>query len=160
LTNYRKRCLRVALFALSLLMAVCLSCRAQAGQPQTGLEKRTFRIGTGAGPVSIACELAKTDKQKEIGLMFRKNMPEGTGMLFIYQRDEVMNYWMKNTLVPLSIAFIASDGRIVAIDSMQPKSLSTVSSDRSVRYALEVPQGWFKKAGVKVGDTLEIPDEI
>jgi uncharacterized membrane protein (UPF0127 family) len=76
-------------------------------------------------------------------------------MLFIFDRDQVLSFWMKNTLIPLSIAFIASDGRILQIKDMEPLSLSTVNSDRSVRYALEVPRGWFSRAGIAIGDIVQ-----
>jgi len=88
--------------------------------------------------------------------MFRKNLPDGEGMLFVYERDQVLSFWMKNTYIPLSIAFIASDGRIVDIKDMYPHDESSVLSSRSVRYALEVPQGWFSRAGVRHGDILVI----
>jgi uncharacterized membrane protein (UPF0127 family) len=66
-----------------------------------------------------------------------------------------MSFWMKNTLIPLSIAFIATDGRIIEIKDMEPLNLSPVQSSRSVRYALEVPQGWFSRAGIGVGDIIQ-----
>jgi uncharacterized membrane protein (UPF0127 family) len=88
--------------------------------------------------------------------MYRKKLPDGEGMIFIYDRDQQMSFWMKNTLIPLSIAFIASDGRIIEIRDMQPHDLSAVKSSRSVRYALETPQGWFDRAGVKAGDVINV----
>jgi len=109
-----------------------------------------------AGPVEITVELARTDEEKAQGLMHRKKLPDGEGMIFIYDRDQQMSFWMKNTLIPLSIAFIASDGRIIEIRDMQPLDLSSVRSSRSVRYALETPQGWFDRAGVQAGDVLNI----
>jgi uncharacterized membrane protein (UPF0127 family) len=79
-------------------------------------------------------------------------------MLFVFQSDQLLSFWMKNTLVPLSIAYISHDGRILEIYDMQPGDLNPVSSSRSVRYALEVPQGWFNRSGLGVGDRLEIPE--
>jgi uncharacterized membrane protein (UPF0127 family) len=77
-------------------------------------------------------------------------------MLFVYDNDQTMSFWMRNTYVPLSIAFIASDGRIIEIRDMYPLDETSVKSGRSVRYALEVPQGWFSRAGVRAGDVLKI----
>jgi uncharacterized membrane protein (UPF0127 family) len=86
--------------------------------------------------------------------MYRKQLPDGEGMLFIFERDEALSFWMKNTIIPLSIAFIASDGRITEIKDMRPRDLNAVKSSRSVRYALEAPQGWFTRAGISPGDTV------
>jgi uncharacterized membrane protein (UPF0127 family) len=88
--------------------------------------------------------------------MYRKSLDDGKGMLFVFDRDESLSFWMKNTLIPLSIAFIASDGRILEIRDMEPESLTPVHSSRSVRYALEVPQGWFDRAGVKPEDRFRV----
>ena len=86
--------------------------------------------------------------------MYRRKLPEGKGMLFVFERDQILSFWMKNTFIPLSIAFIASDGRIINIRDMEPQSLSAVKSSRSVRYALEVPQGWFIRQGIREGDRI------
>ena len=109
----------------------------------------------GGGAVPITAEIARTEQERSNGLMHRKKLPDGKGMLFVFERDQQLSFWMKNTFIPLSIAFISSDGRIVEIKDMQPHDLNSVKSSRSVRYALEVPQGWFTRAGVKVGDRLK-----
>jgi uncharacterized membrane protein (UPF0127 family) len=88
--------------------------------------------------------------------MHRERLPDGEGMLFVFDRDQQLSLWMKDTTIPLSIAFIASDGRITEIKDMYPLDQSTVRSSRSVRYALEVPQGWFGRAGVQTGDVVKI----
>ncbi|MDR2718894.1 MAG: DUF192 domain-containing protein [Treponema sp.] len=108
----------------------------------------------GLEPVEITVEIARTEAERAQGLMHRKKLPDGEGMIFIFERDEQLSFWMKNTVIPLSIAFIASDGRIVEIKQMQPLDLNSVKSSRSVRYALETPQGWFDRAGVKPGDVV------
>jgi uncharacterized membrane protein (UPF0127 family) len=86
--------------------------------------------------------------------MFRTSLAEGRGMLFVFDRDQIMSFWMRNTRIPLSIAYIRSDGGILEIRDMRPLDESLVRSSRSVRYALEVPQGWFDRVGVKAGDRL------
>lgn len=104
--------------------------------------------------VSITVELALTHEQKSLGFMKRKNIPEGTGMIFLSDRDEKLYFWMKDTPTPLSIAFIDSTGVIKEIKDMKPYSLKTVESSLSVRYALEVPMGMFKRLHLDVGDSL------
>ena len=86
--------------------------------------------------------------------MQRKNIPEGTGMLFVFEKEQVLNFWMKNTPTPLSIAYIDKKGIITDIHDMTPFSLASVTSTRSVCYALEVPQGWYEKNNIKAGDKL------
>ena len=81
-------------------------------------------------------------------------------MLFVFESDQRLTFWMKNTLVPLSIAYIASDGTIREILDMEPQSLASVPSQYSVRYALEVPKGWFARAGVRTGDRVAVPDSV
>ena len=102
----------------------------------------------------ISVELAITPAQQQRGFMERKLIPEGTGMIFLYKEDTKLRFWMKNTPHPLSIAFIDSSGIIKEIYDMVPYSLETVESTYSVRYALEVPQGMFKRMGIKEGDKL------
>jgi uncharacterized membrane protein (UPF0127 family) len=106
----------------------------------------------------VKAEIASTDEERGQGLMFRKSLADGEGMLFVYERDQVLSFWMKNTLIPLSIAFIASDGRIIDIRDMYPNDESSVVSNRSVRYALEVPQGWFSRAGIHQGDIVNVKE--
>jgi uncharacterized membrane protein (UPF0127 family) len=114
-------------------------------------------IETAAGvSIPISVEIAMDDEQRAQGLMYRKSLEDGKGMIFVFDRDQIMSFWMKNTLIPLSIAFIASDGRILEIHHMEPLDLSSIRSNRSARYALEVPQGWFSRAGISVGDRLRL----
>ncbi len=105
----------------------------------------------------INAEIAEKAEDRNHGFMERKNIPDGTGMLFIFERDQILSFWMKNTPHPLSIAYIDSKGKIRNIYDMTPYSLSSIVSTVSVRYALEVPQGWYKKNGITEGDTVLIP---
>ena len=104
----------------------------------------------------VEAEIADKPDTREKGLMFRKNIPDGTGMLFVFEEDRVLRFWMKNTPSPLSIAYIDWKGEIKDILDMKPFDLSDVCASGYVRYALEVPQGWFGRAGVKVGDKLDL----
>jgi len=100
--------------------------------------------------------MAVTHEERVKGLMYRKNLKDGHGMFFVFEKDEIHSFWMKNTYIPLSIAFIAYNGKIIDIKDMYPHDTNSVKSSRSVRYALETPQGWFLRAGVKEGDTIKI----
>jgi uncharacterized membrane protein (UPF0127 family) len=101
-------------------------------------------------------EIAETEKERQQGLMFRKKLEDGKGMIFLFEKDQIMSFWMKNTRIPLSVAFISSGGRITEIRNMEPQSLLAVTSERSCRYALEVPQGWFTRAGIGIGDRVAV----
>ncbi|MEO7150808.1 MAG: DUF192 domain-containing protein [Burkholderiaceae bacterium] len=108
----------------------------------------------GAGMHIIKAELAQTPDQRAIGLMHRKTMPSNDGMLFVFEQPAPQCFWMKNTLLPLSIAFIADDGTVASIEEMAPGSLDSHCSTQPVRYALEMNQGWFAKRGIKAGGKL------
>jgi uncharacterized membrane protein (UPF0127 family) len=140
-----------ALQAAMFLFLVLFSCNARE---KVKFETRDLVIASSLGEIAINAEIARSDLQREQGLMFRKSLDDGKGMLFIFERDQIMSFWMKNTLIPLSIAFIASDGRILEIHDMESQNLDPVKSSRSARYALEVPRGWFGRAGIKSGDRL------
>ncbi|MGC9313187.1 MAG: DUF192 domain-containing protein [Sediminispirochaetaceae bacterium] len=105
-------------------------------------------------------EVAGTPEQRQKGLMHRDSLGEYEGMLFVFERDQHLSFWMKNTTVPLSIAYIAREGTIKSIFDMRPLSEQSVESGYAVRYALELPQGAFERSGSKVGDTIEIPDRF
>ncbi|MDR3147480.1 MAG: DUF192 domain-containing protein [Treponema sp.] len=119
------------------------------------LETRDLTIERQEGePVILRAEIARSQEERQRGLMFRKDLAEGRGMLFVFDRDQILSFYMKNTRIPLSIAFIRSDGGIAELRNMRPLDETTIQSSRSVRYALEVPQGWFERAGITVGDRL------
>jgi uncharacterized protein len=141
-----------AAFALAAGFAFA-SCRGTQDRPQKGL--KTVRLSCRG--IEVLAEVARTEEEMAKGLMFRTELRDGRGMLFAYTTDERLSFWMKNTLIPLSIAYMAADGTIVDIMDMTPRSLAPLRSTRSVRYALEVPQGWFDRVGIKAGDRMEIP---
>ena len=124
---------------------------------QKKLETKDLTIKKASGEsVVVKTELARTETEQAYGFMNRKNIPDGTGMLFIFKDDRIASFWMKNTPTPLSIAYIDYSGKIKDIFDMTPFSLATIVSTGYVRYALEVPQGWFSKNGIKVGDYLDL----
>lgn len=145
-----------ALAALALFFA----CAAKSADEAAGVTRPNPPLKTAeirVGPATITVELARTELERERGLMFRKTLADGTGMLFIFDSDQRLSFWMKNTSLPLSLAYISSDGLIRQFVDLEPQSLEALQSERSVRYALEVPRGWFERAGVKVGDRVELP---
>jgi len=105
-------------------------------------------------------EVAFTQKDRTIGLMFRDKLDNDHGMLFIYPQEKYLSFWMKNTKIPLSIAFINSKEIITQIDSMTPYSLMSHTSREKVKYALEMEQGWFRKNGIKAGSKVGLSPEI
>jgi uncharacterized membrane protein (UPF0127 family) len=120
-----------------------------------GFEVTELTIKTAGGHlVPISAEMARTQDEHTQGLMNRKSLSDGKGMIFIFEKDQILSFWMKNTQIPLSIAFITRDGRILEMYDMQPFNLTPVQSSRSVRFALEVPQSWFRRAGITVGDKI------
>jgi uncharacterized membrane protein (UPF0127 family) len=130
------------------------SCVNAENKPQPKLATKELVIATDGGAVTVSAEVAVTDSERAKGMMWRTRMDDGEGMLFVYDRDIQMSFWMKNTLLPLSIAFISSRGEILEIYDMEPEDTHSVKSMRSSRYALEVPQGWFDRAGIRPGDLI------
>ena len=122
---------------------------------QDAAQPRLDGITLQAGMHMIHAELARTPQQTQTGLMFRREMAAHEGMLFVFDALAPRCFWMKNTLLPLSIAFIADDGRIVNIADMQPRSLQSHCAEQPVRFALEMNQGWFAKRGIKPGFKLK-----
>lgn len=145
-------------FCIALFLSLFLSLVACKNN---GLEKKTLTITKAdSTTVTINAEIAKTNEDRARGYMERTKIPEGTGMLFVFERDQVLSFWMKNTPTPLSIAYIDSKGKIRDIFDMKPYCLDSIISSVSVRYALEVPQGWFEKMGIKKGDYLNLPSSF
>jgi uncharacterized membrane protein (UPF0127 family) len=108
----------------------------------------------------IRIEVVRTEEEKARGLMFRDSLGIDEGMLFVYEKEEFLSFWMKNTPLPLSIAFIDQKGRIVDIQDMAPFSLRIHTSARPARYALEMNRNWFQKNGIQVGDVVKMPPAL
>jgi len=104
----------------------------------------------------IQVEIADTEMSRNMGMMFRKNLNKNCGMLFIFEDSAPRRFWMKNTYVPLSIAYIDSFGKIISISDMSPLSESGVWSGGPAMYALEMNKGWFSENGVAPGDLVKI----
>jgi uncharacterized membrane protein (UPF0127 family) len=123
---------------------------ALAQEPQLNLP----RVKLAAGMHQIDAQVASTPDQRMTGLMHRREMPQHEGMLFVFEFPAQQCFWMKNTLLPLSVAFVEDDGTIVNIEEMQPQTLDSHCSGKPVRYVLEMNKGWFAKKGIKAGAKL------
>ncbi len=133
--------------------AVAALCFAALATAQDGPQKLA-QVRLNAGIHNINAELASSPQQREIGLMFRTSMPTNDGMLFVFEQPSQQCFWMRNTLIPLSIAFLGDDGSVVNIDDMKPQTLDSHCSGKPVRFVLEMNQGWFAKRGIKPGSKL------
>ncbi|MDR7304979.1 DUF192 domain-containing protein [Rhodoferax saidenbachensis] len=112
------------------------------------------RVQITAGIYQIDAQVAQAPEQRTTGLMFRREMPQQEGMLFVFEQPSGLCFWMKNTVLPLTAAFIADDGTIVNLADMKPQTTDTHCAMKPVRYVLEMNQGWFAKRGIKAGSKL------
>jgi len=132
------------------------SAQPQEGAPQPaagGQATRTVRITIGG--VQVTAEIADNEELRGRGLMYRDSLPENHGMLFVYGTTAVRSFWMRNTRIPLDIAFIDGNGVIINIEQMEPQSDRNYFSQGPMMYALEMSQGWFEAHGVEPGDRLD-----
>jgi uncharacterized membrane protein (UPF0127 family) len=134
------------------LLIASISIFAQFKQDPVLFERQTLSVNG----QTLTVDYAKTAEQRARGLMHRKSMCEDCGMLFNFQRSRAVGMWMKNTLIPLDVAFMRANGEIVNIEAMQPHDLTTTHSKGAVLYAWEMNQGWFAKNKILVGDKVKI----
>ncbi|MGH8822578.1 MAG: DUF192 domain-containing protein [Rhodoferax sp.] len=143
--------LRSAFLSILLAGLTLLTSAANAGSPQMELPRTKLT----AAMYQIDVQLATTTDEQEFGLMFRKQMPQYEGMLFIFDAPSTQCFWMKNTILPLTAAFIADDGTIVNLADMAPETTNSHCSAKPVRFVLEMNQGWFAKRAIKAGFRLD-----
>ena len=124
--------------------------QAHAQSPQLNLPRMTLS----AGMHLLDVQLAQTPEQRQIGLMFRKDMPQHEGMLFVFEQPATQCFWMRNTLLPLTAAFLDDEGTIVNLADMKPQNDDSHCSAKPVRFVLEMNQGWFAKRNIKAGYKL------
>ena len=134
---------------VSVALAVSGIALAQ-DSPQLDLQ----RIKLSAGMHRIDTQVAATPEQRQTGLMWRKEMPQHEGMLFVFEQPSQQCFWMKNTLLPLTAAFVEDDGTVVNLADMKPQTTDPHCSAKPVRYVLEMNKGWFAKKGIKAGSRL------
>lgn len=140
---------------LAALIAVLVTLAAaptRAQQPQ-----QLPMVTLTAGMHNVRAQLATSPDQRQVGLMYRRDMPSNEGMLFVFEDASRQCFWMRNTLLPLTIAFVADDGTIVNLADMKPLSEDSHCSSKPVRYALEMNVGWFAKRGIGPGFKLGGP---
>ena len=144
--------MKTLLFKLTVgaLLGAAFSSAATAQNQQFGITQLS------AGMHLIKAEVAANDPQRQQGLMFREKMASNAGMVFVFDAPATQCMWMKNTLLPLSVAFIDAEGRIVNIENMQARTLDSHCSTKAVpvRYALEMNLGWFKQKNIKPGSMI------
>ncbi|MFM2083412.1 MAG: hypothetical protein RLY95_230 [Pseudomonadota bacterium] len=136
---------------LSSIFLVIASFVSYAQTPQTHLQRAVLSLGM----FQIDAQIAQTPEERQIGLMFRAQMPQAEGMIFIFEEPSKQCFWMKNTILPLTAAFIADDGTILNLADMKPQTTETHCSAKPVRFVLEMNQGWFAKKGIKAGSKLK-----
>ena len=137
-----------SVFATMLVLST--GAAAADESPQMNLQRITLT----AGIHQIDTQVAVTQDQHATGLMYRDEMPMNEGMLFVFEKPTKQCFWMRNTHIPLTAAFVADDGTIVNLENMKPQTLESHCSTKPVRYVLEMNQGWFAKKGVKAGSKL------
>jgi uncharacterized membrane protein (UPF0127 family) len=145
-----------ALFFTFTFLVICFSCRKDDPAPKTSIQEESKVPLVIINNDTLFVELSHTPKKRETGLMFRDSLGAKCGMLFIFERERVLSFWMKNTRIPLSIAFINRNNTIVDIQSMEPMTEKLRTSRFPAVYALEVNKGWFDEHNIKIGDTVSI----
>ncbi len=133
----------------ALLLATLLAALPAAAQQK--LPVTTLTIGMHL----VKAEVAVNDQERSVGLMFRKEMAQNEGMVFRFPEPKQVCMWMKNTLLPLSVAFLDEDGKIINIEDMQPQTEVAHCARRAARYALEMNLGWFRKKNIKAGTAID-----
>ena len=132
----------------SVLFLIFISCQNET-KAKIMINEKTYTV-----------EVANTQEKRSKGLMFRKHLPENTGMLFVFSYEDYRYFYMKNTLIPLDIAFFDSQMKIVSIKQMEPLDETTVPSDKKAMYALEMNKGFFEKERINVGDCAKLLTSI
>lgn len=136
---------------IKLLILLAVGCLFMACRQQSEVAINGHRFSV---------ELAVTPAERARGLMFRESLPKNSGMLFVFETEQLLSFWMQNTSIPLSIAYIDESGIITDILDMEPYDLSSVSSSRPARYALEVNRGEFRQKGIRPGNRVIFPEEV
>jgi uncharacterized membrane protein (UPF0127 family) len=133
------------------LLSRCITIAAALGAVSAHAQAALPVAPLTAGMYAIQAEIAATPAAREQGLMYRTAMPPNAGMLFVFEQKAGHCFWMRNTELPLSIAFLADDGTIVNIEDMAPRTESNHCPKAAIRYALEMNKGWFAQKGIKAG---------
>jgi uncharacterized membrane protein (UPF0127 family) len=142
-------------------LSICLTVVLALSQP--GCDKgsdapsKLPTVSMQVGSKSFRLEVADNDGDRQTGLMRRDSMPADHGMLFVFNREAPLAFWMSNTRIPLDIIYLKADGTVDSVKQMQPHNVNTVPSDGAAQYAIELNQGQAGAAGVKAGMKLKLP---
>ena len=149
-----------ALLCTAIVLTACGGGDETAPTPLPSDPAGLTRIGfvnADGEEIALLVEVADSPEERSVGLMFRESMPEDQGMLFVFEQVGQHSFYMRNTLVPLSIAFIKSDGTIVEIEDMEPQTEDLHSGPEPYRYTIEANQGWYERNGISAGSRALIP---
>lgn len=144
---------------LTLVFSIFLTGCVQASEPlpvNPFCQNKIKSVNLVLGKKTLKTEIACTEKEKEYGLMNRTSLPENNGMLFIFNESQTLSFWMKDTLIDLSIAYIDKDWKIVDIREMKSQDLTPIISKKPAIFALEANPYWFSKNNIKIGDTIKM----
>jgi uncharacterized protein len=148
---------KTAFFILTCSLLIQIGCTNPQEAMQLPLHAMPLTITTSKGRVDVLIEVARTDQERERGLMFRAKLPPRQGMLFVFEKADMLTFWMQNTPEPLDIIFISEAGKIATIASGEANSSAQIPSSAMVQYVLEIARGEASRLGIQVGDTLSHP---
>jgi len=134
------------ILVISSLLFILISCS----------KKEESKINLSINGRPLAVEIARTKAQREKGLMYRDEIGENEGMLFIFKKDQILSFWMKDTKIPLSIAFIDKKGKVIDMFDMEPYSLVPVRSSKLCKYAIEVNRDFYRSCNLNIGDRIDL----
>lgn len=149
------------LMPLVLLLAlVAVSCGDDDLPKAKTSDRATVTVSAGGVSAKVTVEIAATERQREQGLMLRQSMAEDAGMLFLFPTDTTVGFWMRNTYLPLDIAYIDASGKVLEIRRAQPLDEAPLTPKGPYRYTLEVNQGWFERHGFGPGANVRLPSDL
>ncbi|MGH7495255.1 MAG: DUF192 domain-containing protein [bacterium] len=158
-SGIQARNITIGLIAILPILTGCQSASQEKHKPaeaETQGQNAEHLPRIMVGNIPLRVEIVQTDEERMRGLMFREKLPEGQGMLFVFEHSSTQSFWMRNTFIALDIAFIDADGRIVDIQRMEPlDETRSYLSPAPVPYVLEVNAGWFTRHGLKAGDIVK-----
>ena len=154
MTQINPMAINAARWLRHVLIIAMAGASALAAFAQTGVAQDLPTLQLNAGIHKIKAMVARSMEERSTGLMFRAEMPANDGMLFVFETPAQQCFWMRNTLLPLSAAFVTDDGTIANIEDMKPRTLDSHCSTKAVRFVLEMHQGWFAKRGIKPGSKI------
>jgi len=157
-------CALAPVLAMVVLAAGCQPpAQPPEGAPAADAADRPQRLSTATirvGETPLLVEVADSNETRQKGMMFRPKLGPDEAMLFVFPREDMLAFWMKNTLADLDLAYIAADGRITEIEHMTALNLDSVYTREPTKCALETPSGWFEAHGIRVGAKVTIPPDV